>query len=686
MLYRKMLHMALLSVTLLLGLLGLPGQGSAQEPLTITFVPVEVGVAETTLLEARIDCAPGRCGSFHIILNFDRELIRVKRAALGPYLGDQAFEAENRIDNPAGKVNLAGESATPPAEADSLLFTLEVYGLVPGTTPITVESLEVYDVTRGTLDSVVNEGTVSVFETGKIAFFSPPSDDWEVAFVSDRDGNPEIYAMSADGANVRRLTENDMLDGGPQWSPEGSQIAFFSARDGNLEIYVMDENGGNLRRLTDNDAPDYNPAWSPDGTQLVFVSERDGSPDLYALPVAGGESDVRRLTSDPGIEMSPAWSPDGREIAYNALPSPQDAGELFLVNTDGANPRRVIDLFGAGGWHPDWSPNGSQLSLTVGRDDGGDVYTLQRDGSNPTRLTPDSSILTETAFSPDGGWIAYWATYNGFSDLYIIDTAGDHIFRLTETEFDDSQPDWRAIAPPMVCGVRTEQENEVEMRVGPGLNRGVFGFLPKDQNFHVEGQALDDDGNVWYQIDKKNIPGSEMVNSLWVPAADVLFIGSCANVEFAEAPPVIPAPQPTQPGTWGPCGSCDTCGHPGECVTSPEGMCLWDPGKCHQPDIPPPNSTPPPGSTPPPASDCYRLALGSLGPGSVSASPGYNCTNGSGYIAGTVVTISAFPDVVAGAYFSYWTGTCPGAGGNTSPLVITMSQTCSVTGIFNVLQ
>jgi hypothetical protein len=333
--YRKMLYAALLGLLLLLGLLGLPGQGSAQEPVTVTFAPVEVGVAETALLEARIDCPPGRCGSFHIILSFDRSLIRIKRAALGPYLGDQAFEAENRIDNPAGKVELAAESVAPPADADSLLFTLEVYGLVPGTSPITVEALEIYDVTRLTVDSAAAEESVTIFETGKIAFFSPPSDEWEVAFVSDRDGNPEIYAMSADGSTVRRLTEHEMLDGGPQWSPDGSRIAFFSARDGNLEIYVMDENGGNLRRLTENDAPDYNPAWAPDGTQIVFVSERDGSPDLYVMPAAGGESDVRRLTR-PGIEMAPAWSPDGRGSRTMRCPSP-GCWQLFLMNADGSN-------------------------------------------------------------------------------------------------------------------------------------------------------------------------------------------------------------------------------------------------------------------------------------------------------------------------------------------------------------
>lgn len=671
--YRKVLHTVLLGLTLLVGLLGLPVQGAAQGPVTVTLSPVEVGVAEVALLEARIDCPPGGCGSFHIILSFDRELIRVRRALVGPYLGDQAFEAGNTVDNPAGKVDLAAESATPPPDADNLLFTLEVYGLVPGTAVITVDSLEVNDVTRNPVAASSTGGSVEVFETGKIAFFSPPSDDWEVAFVSDRDGNPEIYAMSADGSNVRRLTDQELLDGGPQWSPDGSRIAFFSARDGNLEIYVMDENGDNLRRLTENDAPDYNPAWSPNGTEIVFVSERDGTPDLYVMPAAGGEA--RRLTSDPGIEMSPAWSPDGREIAYNALAAPQDAGELYLMNADGSNPHRLIDLFGAGGWHPDWSPNGSQLSLSVGRDEGADVYTLKRDGTDALRLTDESSWLSETAFAPDGNWIAYMAGYSGFSDLYVIDTAGEHIFRLTETQFDDTQPDWRSIVPPSLCAIWTDQEDTVTMNVGPGINRGEFGFLPANQNFRVEGQALDDEGHVWYKLDKTQIPGTEMVNSLWVAAEDVLLSGDCVSVPFSEVPPIIPGAQPTQPGTWGPCGSCE-CGHPGECVTSPDGQCLWDPATCHIPPPPPPDYTPPPGSP-----DCYRLARGAQGPGSVSVSPGYNCPGGGGYSAGTVVTLTGIPD--PGAVFTGWSGDCPGINPSANPMSITMTQTCSVTGHFS---
>ncbi len=89
----------------------------------------------------------------------------------------------------------------------------------------------------------------------------------KIAFVSDRDGNAEIYVMDADGSNQTNLTNNPAnnpyLAPVPAWSPDGSKIAFVSDRDGNAEIYVIDADGSNPANLTNNPADDLFPAWSP---------------------------------------------------------------------------------------------------------------------------------------------------------------------------------------------------------------------------------------------------------------------------------------------------------------------------------------------------------------------------------------------------------------------------------------
>ncbi|NIR73197.1 hypothetical protein GWO43_07870, partial [candidate division KSB1 bacterium] len=60
----------------------------------------------------------------------------------------------------------------------------------------------------------------------------------------------ELYVMGSDGRNRRQLTQNEVYDSAPHWSPEGTKIAFASRRTGNYEIHIMDANGENERQLT----------------------------------------------------------------------------------------------------------------------------------------------------------------------------------------------------------------------------------------------------------------------------------------------------------------------------------------------------------------------------------------------------------------------------------------------------
>ncbi|HIE30347.1 TPA: hypothetical protein EYP66_24065 [Candidatus Poribacteria bacterium] len=83
----------------------------------------------------------------------------------------------------------------------------------------------------------------------------------QIAFISDRDGNYEIYVMDASGKNQRNLTNNPAADWSAAWSPDGRRIAFHSNRDGNWEIYIMDASGKNPRNLTNNPAEDFTSDW-----------------------------------------------------------------------------------------------------------------------------------------------------------------------------------------------------------------------------------------------------------------------------------------------------------------------------------------------------------------------------------------------------------------------------------------
>ena len=93
----------------------------------------------------------------------------------------------------------------------------------------------------------------------KRALFS----DRPVVVITTGGGDTHEVPVQADVAGaLTRLTHHDASDGWPSWSPDGGRIAFLSERDGNWEVYVMDADGHNPGRLTQHDASDGWPSWS----------------------------------------------------------------------------------------------------------------------------------------------------------------------------------------------------------------------------------------------------------------------------------------------------------------------------------------------------------------------------------------------------------------------------------------
>ena len=184
------------------------------------------------------------------------------------------------------------------------------------------------------------------------------ADGGRIAFMSERDGNPEIYVMKADGSAQTRLTFDPAVDADPAFSPDGTRLAFTSTRDGNPEIYVMADDGSAQTRLTFDPAADQQADWSPDGTRIAFESTRDGNHEIYAMNPDG--SAVTNLTVSPEFDADPSWHPDGASIAF--VSGPSGALNIFTLRPGTAGRTRLTR--GLDVHHPAWSPDAQQIAFT----------------------------------------------------------------------------------------------------------------------------------------------------------------------------------------------------------------------------------------------------------------------------------------------------------------------------------
>ena len=168
------------------------------------------------------------------------------------------------------------------------------------------------------------------------------SSDWShdgslIAFSVGEGELQGIYLRNPEGINEIRIT--DTPDHIPVFSPNSKHIAFMSTRDGNPELYIIDTDASDQIRITSTDAPEYQFSWSPDGKRLVFVSERDGNPEIYVTD-RKGETQTR-LTHNTVRDDEPVWSADGKRIAFVSY---LDAdGEIITMNPDGTNQTRVTN-------------------------------------------------------------------------------------------------------------------------------------------------------------------------------------------------------------------------------------------------------------------------------------------------------------------------------------------------------
>jgi dipeptidyl aminopeptidase/acylaminoacyl peptidase len=253
-------------------------------------------------------------------------------------------------------------------------------------------------------------------------------DGTRLAYISDRDGKPQIYVRWMDNGQTAELTN---LENGPSelvWSPDGKLISFsmlvpsepakianlpkapegakwadppkaydrlvyrFNGRgylkSGFMQRFVVSADGGAPRQLTSGNFPfggfessfgGGRAAWTPDAKYLIFSAnlhpdyEYDPlNSEIYELSLADGT--VKPLTSRKGPDNSPAVSPDGKTIAYVGFDDRYQGHQtthLYLMNRDGSNPHVATPQLDRDVEEPHWAPDGSGIYFMY--DDQGDT-------------------------------------------------------------------------------------------------------------------------------------------------------------------------------------------------------------------------------------------------------------------------------------------------------------------------
>jgi len=237
----------------------------------------------------------------------------------------------------------------------------------------------------------------------------------EVTYAPDDQYNwestvTEIFVAPADDiAAAEQVTFTRIASAhSPSFSPDGNQLVFVSDFDGDDDLWLLDLARAIVTPLTKNDAQDRDPDWSPDGTRIVFASNyQTGSFEISMLEFVAqqnagevGERVITQITNSPGNNLQPKWSDDAQWITL--INDNDGDGDVVVMDKDGLR-RQVLTLNddGAEDKNPSFTPDRRYISFVSNREDERfQVYLVSFNGREVIRLTNTENIAETIDYRP----------------------------------------------------------------------------------------------------------------------------------------------------------------------------------------------------------------------------------------------------------------------------------------------
>ncbi|RMF58876.1 MAG: S9 family peptidase [Calditrichaeota bacterium] len=288
-----------------------------------------------------------------------------------------------------------------------------------------------------------------MFAMGRVGDFQISPDGRWVAYtvtffnLDDNSRNSDLFLVSVDGKIHKQLTYHPKTDTHPRWSKDGKQLAFISTRDGSPQIYVLDIRGGEAKKITDVPTEVAGFSWAPDNRHFVIETS------MYPDATTPQESAEKERTKTRGGVKARVID----HLLYRHWNSWRDGkyGHLLLYTADGAFVKDLtpgaydVPPISLGSTHDYvWAPDAQQICYVQNRDSivaistNNDLWLTRISDGSVQQLTTNPGNDNGPRFSPDGKSIAYLSMARaGFEsdqqDLIVLDIASGKKRNLTET-------------------------------------------------------------------------------------------------------------------------------------------------------------------------------------------------------------------------------------------------------------